>query len=48
MVLYPLTRFGIVKHYFACMDFILIVRLLEYSCTVPKLGCTDLISLHEL
>ena len=45
---YPLASFGIVKHYLTRADFILVIRLPEYSCTVPILGCTNLVSLHEL
>ena len=45
---YPLTCFGIVKHYLTCTDFILIVRLPEYGCTVPIFRSTNLVSLHEL
>ena len=38
---YPPTCFGIVKHYLTRADFILIVRLPKYGCTVPILGCTQ-------
>ena len=45
---YSFTRFGIVKHYLTSSDFTLIVRLPEYGCTIPILGCTNLVSLHKI